>query len=47
LAASEHLQRLVNGDLLSVVQQGRFRYYRIASPEVMTRTVYYPSSPLC
>ena len=32
--ASEHLQRLVNGDLLSVVQQGRFRYYRIASPEV-------------
>jgi hypothetical protein len=26
LAASEHLQRLVNGDLLSVVQQGRFRY---------------------
>jgi DNA-binding transcriptional ArsR family regulator len=32
--ASEHLQRLVNGELLSVVQQGRFRYYRIASPEV-------------
>jgi hypothetical protein len=32
--ASEHLQRLVNGDLLSVVQQGRFRYYRLASPEV-------------
>jgi hypothetical protein len=32
--ASEHLQRLVNGDLLSVVAQGRFRYYRLASPEV-------------
>jgi DNA-binding transcriptional ArsR family regulator len=32
--ASEHLQRLVNGGLLSVVQQGRFHYYRIASPEV-------------
>jgi DNA-binding transcriptional ArsR family regulator len=32
--ASEHLQRLVSGELVSVVQQGRFRYYRIASPEV-------------
>ncbi len=32
--ASEHLQRLVNGDLLSVVAQGRFRYYRLASPDV-------------
>jgi DNA-binding transcriptional ArsR family regulator len=32
--ASEHLQRLVNADLLAVVQQGRFRYYRIASHEV-------------
>jgi DNA-binding transcriptional ArsR family regulator len=32
--ASEHLQRLVNGALLSVVPQGRNRYYRIASPDV-------------
>jgi len=32
--ASEHLQRLVKGALLSVVPQGRHRYYRIASPDV-------------
>jgi hypothetical protein len=32
--ASEHLQRLITGNLLSAVQQGRFRYYRIATAEV-------------
>jgi DNA-binding transcriptional ArsR family regulator len=32
--ASSHLQRLVNGQLLSVVAQGRNRYYRIASPYI-------------
>lgn len=32
--ASEHLGRLVGGALLSVVAQGRHRYYRLASPEV-------------
>lgn len=32
--ASVHLQRLVEGSLLTVVAQGRHRYYRIASPEV-------------
>ena len=32
--ASEHLQRLVKGALLSVVPQGRHRYYRIASSDV-------------
>jgi DNA-binding transcriptional ArsR family regulator len=32
--ASEHLQRLVDGALLSVVRQGRHRYYRIASADV-------------
>ncbi len=32
--ASAHLQRLVGGELLSVVPQGRHRYYRIATAEV-------------
>jgi DNA-binding transcriptional ArsR family regulator len=32
--ASEHLQRLVSGALLTVVAQGRHRYYQIASPTV-------------
>ena len=32
--ASEHLARLVKGALLSVVPQGRRRYYRIASSDV-------------
>lgn len=32
--ASEHLKRLVDASFLSVVAQGRSRYYRIASPDV-------------
>jgi DNA-binding transcriptional ArsR family regulator len=32
--ASLHLQRLVGGALLTVVPQGRHRYYRLASPDV-------------
>src|SRR6266852_1009101 len=32
--ASEHLVKLVAARLLSVTSQGRFRYYRIASPLV-------------
>jgi DNA-binding transcriptional ArsR family regulator len=32
--ASEHLQRLVSGALLTVVAQGRHRYFQIASPDV-------------
>jgi DNA-binding transcriptional ArsR family regulator len=32
--ASEHLTRLVEARLVSVTKQGRFRYYRIASPLV-------------
>jgi DNA-binding transcriptional ArsR family regulator len=32
--ASEHLMRLVEARLLAVTRQGRFRYYRIASPLV-------------
>ena len=32
--ASEHLQRLVAAELLSVVSRGRFRHYRIASSDV-------------
>lgn len=32
--ASEHLKRLVDGGMLVVRQQGRHRYYAIASPEV-------------
>jgi DNA-binding transcriptional ArsR family regulator len=32
--ASEHLMRLVEARLVSVVKQGRFRCYRIASPLV-------------
>ncbi|MEA2949559.1 MAG: hypothetical protein QOI40_4889 [Alphaproteobacteria bacterium] len=32
--ASEHLVKLVGARLLSVTSQGRFRYYRIASPLV-------------
>jgi DNA-binding transcriptional ArsR family regulator len=32
--ASTHLDRLVGSALLVVVPQGRFRYYRIASPDV-------------
>jgi DNA-binding transcriptional ArsR family regulator len=33
-SASRHLQRLVEGQLLEVWTQGRFRYYRIASEEI-------------
>jgi len=32
--ASSHLQRLVNGELLTVLAQGRNRYYRIATPYI-------------
>lgn len=32
--ASSHLRRLLDGGLLSVVSQGRHRYYRLASSEV-------------
>ncbi len=32
--ASGHLGRLLSGDILSVVKQGRHRYFRIASTEV-------------
>src|SRR5689334_955929 len=32
--ASEHLMRLVEAQLVAVTRQGRFRYYRIASPLV-------------
>jgi DNA-binding transcriptional ArsR family regulator len=32
--ASSHLQRLVSGHLLTVLAQGRSRYYRIASPYI-------------
>lgn len=32
--ASEHLARLVDGNLLKVERHGRFRYYRLAGPEV-------------
>ncbi len=33
-AASEHLAKLIQGQLLSVTRQGRHRYYRLASSEV-------------
>jgi DNA-binding transcriptional ArsR family regulator len=33
-SASRHLQKLVEGQLLEVRTQGRFRYYRIASEEI-------------
>jgi DNA-binding transcriptional ArsR family regulator len=32
--ASEHLRRLLDGDLVRVVSQGRHRYYRLAGPHV-------------
>src|SRR5262245_24932580 len=32
--ASAHLARLRDGDLISVVKQGRHRYYRLQGPEV-------------
>ena len=32
--ASSHLQKLVDGRLLTVIAQGRSRYYRVASPSV-------------
>ncbi|MGI3171520.1 ArsR/SmtB family transcription factor [Pseudooceanicola sp. C21-150M6] len=32
--ASGHLSRMTEGGLLSVVQQGRHRYYRLSGPEV-------------
>jgi DNA-binding transcriptional ArsR family regulator len=32
--ASAHLAKLVDGELISVVVQGRHRYYKIAGPEV-------------
>jgi DNA-binding transcriptional ArsR family regulator len=34
--ASTHLARLLDGGMLAVQQQGRHRYYRLASPEVAT-----------
>jgi DNA-binding transcriptional ArsR family regulator len=33
-SASAHLQKLVDGGLLAVLAQGRFRYYRIAGEDV-------------
>lgn len=33
-ATSAHLARLTEGGLVRVTQQGRFRYYRLAGPEV-------------
>ena len=33
-SASNHLSLLINGELLTVVRQGRHRYYRIASAGV-------------
>lgn len=32
--ASAHLSRLLDGGLVTVVQQGRHRYYRLAGPEI-------------
>src|SRR3974377_368847 len=32
--ASEHLAKLVDARLIAITKQGRFRYYRIASPLV-------------
>jgi DNA-binding transcriptional ArsR family regulator len=32
--ASAHLARLLDGGLVTVVRQGRHRYYRLAGPEV-------------
>src|ERR1700752_874985 len=32
--ASAHLARLLHGGLVTVVRQGRHRYYRLAGPEV-------------
>jgi DNA-binding transcriptional ArsR family regulator len=32
--ASAHLARLLGGDLVTVIKQGRHRYYRLAGPEV-------------
>ncbi len=32
--ASEHLRRLLDGNLVEVVSQGRHRYYRLAGPHV-------------
>ena len=34
--ASEHLTKLVDGGLVTVEQQGRYRYFRLAGPEVAT-----------
>ena len=48
--ASLHLQRLVGSALLTVVPQGRHRYYRLASPEVAhaleSLAIVAPASPL-
>jgi len=32
--ASEHLRRLVDGGLITVTRHGRYRYYRLAGPQV-------------
>src|SRR5215471_5321285 len=34
--ASAHLARLLGGGLITVVSQGRHRYYRLAGPDVAT-----------
>jgi len=47
--ASEHLGRLVDGELVTVVPQGRHRYYKLASPDVAhaieTLQAFAPPSP--
>lgn len=32
--ASEHLRRLVDGGLITVTTHGRYRYYRLAGPQI-------------
>ena len=49
-SASGHLSQLVGGGLLTVAQQGRHRYYRIAGPEVAgvieTLSLVSPAKPV-
>ena len=49
--ASAHLARLLDGGLVTVVRQGRHRYYRLAGPQVaavMEALAHLsPSTPVC
>ena len=43
--ASAHLARLLNGGLVTMIKQGRHRYYHLAGPEVAAPDVAVMAPP--